>query len=333
MKRPVPGLPVLLLWLAMPAAALAHEVRPAYLDVTRLGGSGQENLFQVVWRRPLVDGLNALDIVPSFPASCREVERALPEVAASARIDRFRIDCGASGLEAQPLGVEGLERTLADVLLRLRFDSEEVVTVLHPQSPSFVVHRSSVALAAYLRLGIEHLLFGFDHLLFVVGLMFLVRRVLELVKVISAFTLAHSATLALSTLGIVRLSPAPVEAAIALSILFLAVEILEPPGRRSRWLEGRAWVIAFGFGLLHGFGFAGALAEIGLPERAAGWALLLFNLGVEVGQLVWVGALLVVLFGVRVMRLRLPSVVARLPVWLIGAVSAFWFIERVARMV
>ena len=183
---------------------------------------------------------------------------------------------------------------------------------------------------AYLRLGVEHLAFGFDHILFVVGLMFCVRRPLQLVQVVTAFTAAHSITLALSTLGIVTLPPRAVEAVIALSILYLAVEIVRTRNGAPSPAARAPWAVAFGFGLLHGFGFAGALGEIGLPAEARAMALLLFNVGVELGQLVVVGVLLVV---VRLVRLRpalLPAGVAAAPVYGMGIVSAYWFVERVA---
>ena len=337
---------------AMPAVLAAHEVRPAYLELTEMSAGR----FEVLWKQPvLADAepglIRRLPLRPAFPAHCREAGRALPEVTASALIERWTIDCGAGGLGNAPIEIAGLPRTLTDVLLRVRFrDGASIDHLLRPEAPRVAVSpetNGGMAVPAYLRLGVEHLLFGFDHILFVVGLMFLVRRPLQLVQVVTAFTAAHSITLALSTLGVVTLSPRPVEAVIALSILYLAVELTRGAGRAGgadgaggaggpgdeRWSPARSpWAIAFGFGLLHGFGFAGALADIGLPEQARAMALLLFNVGVEIGQLMIVGVLLALLYGLRVRRAPLPAVAVQAPIYVMGTVAAYWFLERVLSM-
>ena len=380
--------------------ARAHEVRPAYLELTEVSAGR----FDVLWKQPVLadaePGLvRRLPLRPAFPAQCREAGRALPELTAAALLERWTIDCGAEGLGDAPIEIAGLPRTLTDVLLRVRFvDGEAVDHLLRPEAPRVVVSPESgggMAVPAYLRLGVEHLLFGFDHILFVVGLMFLVRRPLQLVQVVTAFTAAHSITLALSTLGVLTLSQRPVEAVIALSILYLAVELARGasgtagadgasgvdgaggagravgadgasgfdgasaahgasrahgtsgddasgahatsgagrPGDLRSPLARSPWAIAFGFGLLHGFGFAGALADIGLPEQARAMALLLFNVGVEIGQLMIVGVLLALLYGLRVRRAPLPAVVVQAPIYVMGTVSAWWFLERVLSMV
>ena len=214
-------------------------------------------------------------------------------------------------------------------------DGASLDHLLRSEAPRVILSSESGAGAAvptYLRLGIEHLLFGFDHILFVVGLLFFVRRPLQLVQVVTAFTAAHSVTLALSTLGVVTVSQRPVEAVIALSILFLAVELVRGAHGRPSAMARSPWAIAFGFGLLHGFGFAGALAEIGLPESARAMALLLFNVGVEIGQLAIVGVLLTLLQVVRIWCIPVPALAARLPLYLMGTVSAYWFVERVLSM-
>jgi hypothetical protein len=335
---------------ALPATLAAHEVRPAYLQLTEVSAGR----FEVLWKQPvLADAepglIRRLPLRPAFPARCREAGRALPEVTASALIERWTIDCGAAGLADAPIEIAGLPRTLTDVLLRVRFlDGAAVDHLLRPEAPRAAVSPETsggMAVPAYLRLGVEHLLFGFDHILFVVGLMLLVRRPLQLIQVVTAFTVAHSITLALSTLGVVTLSQRPVEAVIALSILFLAVELARGAGSPGAGGgggiadEGRSalarspWAIAFGFGLLHGFGFAGALAEIGLPEQARAMALLLFNVGVEIGQLAVVAVLLALLYGLRVRRVPLPASAAQVPIYVMGTVSAYWFLERVLSMV
>ena len=354
---------------ALPATAAAHEVRPAYLELTEVSAGR----FEVLWKQPVLadePGLvRRLPLRPAFPAHCREAGRALPELTAAALLERWTIDCGGEGLGAAPIEIAGLPRTLTDVLLRVRFvDGASIDHLLRPEAPRVVVspEGGGMAVPAYLRLGVEHLLFGFDHILFVVGLMFLVRRPLQLVQVVTAFTAAHSITLALSTLGVLTLSQRPVEAVIALSILYLAVELARDAGGagrdhrangagaftgaggagRDRHANGAGgpvgagfslarspWAIAFGFGLLHGFGFAGALADIGLPEQARAMALLLFNVGVEIGQLMVVGVLLALLYGLRVRRVPVPAAVALAPIVVMGTVSAYWFVERVVSMV
>ena len=380
-------MPALLAAAALPAALAAHEVRPAYLELTEVSAGR----FEVLWKQPVLadaePGLvRRLPLRPAFPAHCREAGRALPELTAAALLERWTIDCGDAGLANAPIEIAGLPRTLTDVLLRVRFaDGAAVDHLLRPEAPRVAVSPEAgggMAVPAYLRLGVEHLLFGFDHILFVVGLMFLVRRPLQLVQVVTAFTAAHSITLALSTLGVVTLSQRPVEAVIALSILYLAVELARGAGRavgadgasgfngasaahgasRAHGTSGddasgddasgddatsgagrpgdqrsplarSPWAIAFGFGLLHGFGFAGALADIGLPEQARAMALLLFNVGVEIGQLMIVGVLLALLYGLRVRRAPLPAVVVQAPIYVMGTVSAWWFLERVLSMV
>ena len=256
-ERRAPGwLLPLLGALALPAGLAAHEVRPAYLELTEVSAGR----FEVLWKQPVLadaePGLvRRLPLAPAFPAHCREAGRALPELTASALLERWTIDCGAEGLGDAPIEIAGLPRTLTDVLLRVRFvDGESVDHLLRPEAPRVAVSPEAgggMAVPAYLRLGVEHLLFGFDHILFVVGLMFLVRRPLQLVQVVTAFTAAHSITLALSTLGVVTLSQRPVEAVIALSILYLAVELARDAGRasgagagreRGRWARRRAFV-------------------------------------------------------------------------------------------
>lgn len=335
---------------AMTAAPAAHEVRPAYLEL-RETSAGR---FEVLWKQPVLadaepGAIRRLPLRPAFPAYCRETGRGLPEVTASALIERWTIDCGAGELGDAPIAVAGLPRTLTDVLLRVRFlGGATVDRLLRPEAPRAAVRPETgggMAVPAYLRLGVEHLIFGFDHILFVVGLTFLVRRPLQLVQVVTAFTAAHSITLALSTLGVVTLPQRPVEAVIALSILFLAVELARgdrttgddadtADARDERSALARSpWAIAFGFGLLHGFGFAGALADIGLPEQARAMALLLFNVGVEIGQLAVVGLLLALLYGLRARRVPLPAAAAQVPIYVMGTVSAYWFIERVLSIV
>ena len=326
----------LLLVTLIGAAAAAHEVRPGYLELSE----SAPNRFAVVWKQPLRAGGSPgiagrrLRIDPVFPDSCLSSAVAPPELTSGALLERFSLDC-ADGLVGQSLGVDGLARTLTDVLLRIHFrDGRSLTHLLRPESPTlFIAPEQSSAVLTYLRMGVEHLIFGYDHILFVVGLLFLVRGPRQLLQVVTSFTVAHSITLALSSLNVLTLAPAPVEAGIALSLLFLASELMRPRVQRSPLASRRPWLMSFGFGLLHGFGFAGALAEIGLPGDAAALALLLFNLGVEIGQLLIIAAVLGGVWLVGIAGVRVPSAVVRAPIVLMGVLSAYWLIERVARFV
>jgi hypothetical protein len=223
------------------------------------------------------------------------------------------LDCR---LEGKRILVRGLDET--DVLVRItRLDGAVTTAVLRRESPSLIVpERVSLGVLSYVRLGITHILFGFDHLLFVLAMVLLVER--RLILTLTAFTLAHSLTLALAVLGMVRVPQAPVEAAIALSLLCVAVELTR---KRPGLTAQKPWLVAFAFGLLHGLGFAGALGEIGLPEGQIAAALACFNVGVELGQLAFVGVLLTVGKWVRLPR--------QVPAYVVGSLAAFWCLERI----
>ncbi len=315
-------------------AVRAHEVRPAYLELTEVSPGRVE----VLWKQPILpsgdpDLALRLPLEPRFAERCPERSRALPELTGSVLLERWVVTCGDAGLEGTSVEIVGLPRTLTDVLLRVRWlDGTVSDHLVRPEAPRVELSAAAstrLGVSAYLRLGVEHLLFGFDHILFVVGLMFFVSRPRQLVQVVTAFTIAHSITLALSTLGVLTLSQRPVEAVIALSILFLAVELTRSTATAPSLMHRWPWSIAFGFGLLHGFGFAGALSQIGLPADARAMALFLFNVGVEVGQLLVVGVLLALVWLVRISRVELPAFAAQVPVYVMGVVSAYWFIDRV----
>ena len=238
------------------------------------------------------------------------------------------------GLTGAEITVDGLAGTLTDVLVRIqRTDGTSQVLRLKPESPSFVVEAVPGSLqvaATYLSLGIEHILLGLDHLLFVLALLILVDNWRRLVWTITAFTIAHSITLAAATLGWVAVPPPPVEAVIALSIVFVAGEIVRSRQGRPSLSQRLPWLVAFTFGLLHGFGFAGALSEIGLPQQQIPLALFTFNVGVEIGQLLFVGAVLLLARLPRLLHLPVPAWWARAVAYGIGSVAVFWVIERVA---
>ena len=221
------------------------------------------------------------------------------------------------------------------MLVRIQLaDGRAQTEILKPSRPSFAVSGSapSGGAAAYFTLGVEHILLGVDHLLFVLGLMLLVAGRWLLFKTITAFTLGHSASLALATLGLVSVPGPPLNAAIALSIVFLAAEIVRQR-RGERHLTARhPWIVAGAFGLLHGLGFAAALTALGLPASAVPLALLFFNLGVEAGQVLFIALVLAMLASWRVLDLRWPTWTAPLPVYAMGIVAAVWFVGRLAAL-
>jgi len=229
-----------------------------------------------------------------------------------------------------------LQLTITDVLVRVQMrDGTVSTTLVRPSRPWIEIAAAPGWLAvagAYTLHGIEHILFGFDHLLFVLALILIVRNGRMLLWTISAFTVAHSITLSLATLGVVHVPGPPVEAMIALSILLLACEIVRLQRGQASMTAQRPWIVAFSFGLLHGFGFAGALTEIGLPQNDIPLALFAFNVGVEVGQLVFVAAVIGLLAAVS--RFRPAPVLERRALfastYAIGSLAAFWFIERLA---
>jgi hydrogenase/urease accessory protein HupE len=308
---------------------VAHESRPAYLSLTETMAGN----FDVTWRRP-ARGDKALSLAPVFPDQCTEKEKSAAYFAAGAYVQRWKIDCGEEGLVGSAIAIRGLEYTITDVLIRVELQQGEVRTgIVKPNAPSFEVEKSPSAWKVagdYLVLGVEHILGGIDHLLFVLGLLLIVSGTWRLVKTITSFTVAHSITLGVATLGFVRVPQAPVEAVIALSILFLATELI----RREQGHEGLAsqfpWIVAFVFGLLHGFGFAGALTEVGLPHSEIPLALLMFNVGVELGQILFVTMVLLLLHIIQRNVKNLPLWGPRATAYGIGSLASFWIFERVS---
>jgi hydrogenase/urease accessory protein HupE len=305
----------------------AHRLEPAYLEISEQSAGK----FSILWKRPFVGG-RPMNINPQLPAGCSNITEPVVQTLASGAVERWLVDCVKSGITNNTIVIAGLSATQTDTLLRVQFiDGSMHTTVLRPDSPSFLVpakaSKSKVA-GSYLLLGIEHILGGFDHLLFVLGLLLIVRSTMLLIKTITSFTLAHSVTLAMAALGFVHVPQAPVEAVIALSIIFLATELVKQH-RGVTGLTTRApWLVALCFGLLHGFGFAGALTEVGLPQSDIPLALLFFNVGVEVGQLMFVTGVLFVTWMIKKMKFRWPVWVEHVPAYTIGSLAAFWFIQR-----
>ena len=316
-----------LLFCASPARA--HEVRPGYLQLSQTGPES----YDVLWKVPAAgDGLR-LGLYVRFPEQTEELSEHRGLFVGGAFVDRWSVR-HPGGLTGQTIHIDGLQRTLTDVLVRVeQLDGTTLVSRVEPSQPSLVLAStpSRLALATtYFALGVEHILLGIDHLLFVLALLILVRGRRRLVGAITAFTLAHSITLAAATLGWVNVPGAPVEAVIALSIVFVAAEIVHQERGQIGVAARSPWIVAFVFGLLHGLGFAGALHEIGLPGHAIPLALFLFNVGVEVGQLLFVTAALLLLALARRLMGAPPRWAAWAPAYGIGAVAVFWTLQRVA---
>lgn len=312
--------------LTLAPAVRADELRPGYLELTQQS----ERDWKLVWKAPILGGL-ATRAEPLLPDYCR-LNLNPPRLSGPAIVATGTVDC-ARQLNGATVGLKGMEAGSTDALLRVAPLGRPVQTArLVPGASTYTVSAVpdtwQVALT-YFVIGVEHILFGFDHLLFVIALVLLLRRGWAVVKAATAFTLAHTITLAGTTLGWFGLPQAPVEATIALSIVFLAVEIVKAREGAPRLSERLPWLVAFLFGLLHGFGFAGALREIGLPETDVPTALLTFNLGVEAGQLAIVALTIAILAALARLapRLHRPAVLAS--TYAIGTVAAFWFIERI----
>ena len=321
---------LLLVLLFMGQAAMAHESRPAYLEINETAAGR----YSVLWRTPVLSGMR-LPIALRFAEGVRTLIEPVESELNDSLIERRIIDTGPAGLIGQRIEFVGLQASITDVLVRVsRLDGSLTTTLVHPAQPWIEIAATPGAFSVagtFLAHGIQHILGGFDHLLFVLGLL-LVSNGWMLVKTITAFTLAHSITLALAVLGAVRLPGPPVEATIALSILLLAVEIARKNRGEISFTLQWPWVVAFCFGLLHGFGFAGALAQIGLPQRDLPLALFTFNVGVEIGQLMFVAAVL----SLRALLLRFrrarPTLLYARPVasYGLGTLAAFWFFESVS---
>jgi len=354
--------------LACASSASGHEVRPAFLELTEraprefdvlwkvpaLGGvplagealphesaaldsnpaSGATQSMPCGCPVPAASLLarGVLPIHPKLPADAQTLVPPQIERLPGAELRRWTIRTGAKGLEGWEVSVHGLEATMVDVLVRIAFANGRVVSrLLRPDAPSFTFMATDAGPAAdgYFVLGVEHILFGIDHLLFVLCLLLLVRGLGPILKTVTAFTVAHSITLGLATLGHVNMPSAPVEAVIALSIVFLATEIAKRRAGAPSFTGRQPWLVAFIFGLLHGFGFAGALSDVGLPANDIPLALLLFNVGVEAGQLLFVAVVLLVVMGLRRVASAPPAWLRPMPAYGIGAVASYWLIARV----
>jgi hydrogenase/urease accessory protein HupE len=305
----------------------AHRLSPAYFGLVET----EAGRFSAQWKVSISGGL--VDVLePQIPEGCGVDGVVRTYILDDARLQHAELVCTAP-LAGGVFTVSGLELTATDVLLRIdSLDGSSFTHRLVPEAPSVVIPERPGAwevATKYLVLGVEHILLGIDHLLFVLALVLLVRGVGRLIATITAFTVAHSITLAAATLGFVNVPSAPIEATIALSILFVAMELARGTTRAAPTLTAQfPWLVAFTFGLLHGFGFAGALSEVGLPAHAIPLALLFFNVGVELGQLAFIAVVLTGAWALRRVALDPPAWMPRLAAYVIGSVAAFWVFER-----
>jgi len=319
----------------LPAAeAGAHPMAPALLEIVETGAGTAD----VKWKTP-ANQVPGARMVPKLPAHCAANGEANERAAGTAVVRTWTVDC-SKPLPGSDIEVHGIAASKADVVVRLALaDGRVFNTVLTSDNAVFRVPEQARAVdvvRSYLELGFEHILTGADHLVFVLGLMLLVSTGRALVLTVTAFTVGHSITLSLAVLGVVAIPSAPVEALIALSILLVAVELARAPDRHRTVMRRFPWMMAFAFGLLHGFGFAGALSEVGLPANEIPLALLSFNLGIEAGQLTFC-AVALALYGLvrslggghELVRLSRSRVAAA---YVIGTLASFWLIDRAIRV-
>jgi hydrogenase/urease accessory protein HupE len=318
---------VLFFLLAAAHILRAHEVRPGYLELRQT----DVNTYAVLWKVPAVGDLR-LSIHPHFPENCKTAGEVTRHRASDSYSERLFIAC-SRGLNGRTIAIDGLAATMTDVLVRIeRTDGSTQLARLTQSKAELIVEAAPGKLQVarvYSVLGVEHILTGIDHLLFVLALIIITRGGWKLAKTVTAFTVSHSVTLTAATLGFVHVWQKPVEAIIALSIVFVAAEILH--GRQGRLgITARApWIVALTFGLLHGLGFAGGLSDAGLPQAHIPLALLFFSLGVEAGHFLFIGAVLAVIFLVQHPKVVTPQWTRLVPPYAIGAVASYWFIARI----
>ncbi|MGB6223704.1 HupE/UreJ family protein [Haloferula sp.] len=307
----------------------AHEMQPAFLQLKET----PEGSIDITWKVPFYKG-RPLPIVPVFPESWENLSEPNTTPLGNATLSRWRIKPGDQSIDGAKVGIDGPRSRLTDVLVRSSLiDGRSQTNILRPESPATTIlfdAEPKTLLWDYIIIGIEHILIGFDHLLFVLCLVLIVRDRWTLIKTITAFTLAHSVTLGIATLGWMEVPGPPVEAVIALSIIFLARELAlrneHTPGLTERY----PWLVAITFGLLHGFGFAGALADVGLPGDQIPIALLNFNIGVELGQLAFVVVIIAVTSITAKISPKINQAAFKPVVYATGIIASFWCVERIA---
>jgi hypothetical protein len=325
MKRCPAGL-VLLLVAFLPRPANGHELRPGFLELREIDAG----IYSLLWKKP-AGGEIEIYIAPVIPANCRLNTSAQQALTPGALVVRGVLTCDG-GIEGKTVAIDGLASTVTDVLVRVHHaDGRLESHLLKPMNPTVTLGAPTSSWGrslGYLRLGVEHILLGVDHLLFVLGLLLIVGDRWMLLKTITSFTAAHSLTLAIATLGYASAPLLPLNATIALSILFLGPEIVRKWRGESSFTIAHPWIVAFAFGLLHGFGFASGLTTMGLPQAEIPLALLLFNAGVEIGQLFFVAVMVGLERAFRTLEISWPRAVQALPGYAVGTLGAFWTIQR-----
>jgi hydrogenase/urease accessory protein HupE len=323
-------LSALVLLLTLSGEAAAHELRPGFLEIRETATDSYDVRFKVPAR-----GDMRLALYVRLPHECSNTALPRTERAGNAFLEHLTVRC-SGGLTGRQISIDGLAGTFTDVVARVQSsDGSTQATRLTPDQPYFTVAAAPTWIdtaRTYFLLGVQHILLGLDHLLFVLALLLLIRDPWMLVKTITAFTVAHSITLAAAALGWADVAQTPVEAVVALSIVFVAAEVIRQARHETDLANQAPWIVAFAFGLLHGLGFGGALKEIGLPQSDVPLALLTFNLGVEAGQLLFVFAVLVLKVSLdRLLALNLPWV-RNVASYGIGSLAATWFLQRIAAM-
>ena len=322
---------VLLVLLGLVPAARAHEARPAYLEIKETGAGR----YDLLWRTPVLAGMR-LPIVLKVPDGVVNVTEPTVQELTDSLLERRQIDAGKAGLAGKRIEFVGLQGTITDVLVRVELlDGTKTTTIVRPSQPwvEFTAAQGAIAvLGAYIGHGIRHILFGADHLLFVLGLLLIVKDRWMLLKTVTAFTAAHSITLAIATFGYANLPVLPLNAAIALSIFFLGPEVVRSWRGETSFTIRHPWVVAFLFGLVHGFGFASALTSAGLPRKDLPLSLFGFNVGVEIGQVGFVLLVLLLERSFRLLEIRWPRWAQALPGYAVGTLGAFWTIQRTVMM-
>lgn len=318
---------VLILVVGVTAGVYAHESQPGTLELRQV----DKDRYEVTWRAPIYYGQPhpaRVELPEHWKTVVEPTVRLLPD----SQVFRRVVTVGNQGVEGSVVRFPGLENTITDVFVRLnRLEGTTMTAVVRPSKPYAQLRGERtwyLTAGEYVGLGFHHILQGIDHLLFVLGLLLIVKSRMMLLKTITAFTVAHSVTLAIATIGYASAPLPPLNAAIALSILFLGPEIVRSWRGETSLTIRFPWVVAFLFGLLHGFGFASGLSTTGMPKAELPLALLFFNVGVELGQLVFVFTALALVKSFRVLEVRWPRWVEALPGYTVGSLGAYWTIQR-----
>jgi hydrogenase/urease accessory protein HupE len=326
---PRPGLFLLLFCAALCNPLLAHELQPGSLEIRQL----TPDRYELIWRAPIYYN-KPHPATLQMPDSWQTIGKPSVRQLSDSALHRRMVKVPGGDIDGATIRFIGLEETITDVFVRISWlNGVQTTAIARPNQPWFKIEglRSSWQVASdYTLLGVDHILSGYDHLAFVLALILIVSGWRRLLLTVTSFTLAHSITLALATLGLLWLPGPPIEATIALSILFLASELVKINRGYTSLTARYPWIVAFVFGLLHGFGFAGALAEVGLPLNEIPLALLMFNVGVELGQLMFIAVILILIEVLCRMRKEWPAWIRQLPAYGIGGLAAFWLIERVS---